>query len=116
MDKHIGLHLADGGIEPQYLFAILKSFYDSGHARPKLFIKLQQTVIAAMPHLDVNELCAIVRLYVEMDVQQATFYEETAKYLESNLSKLDEGGLLNALISFKQADTQKQLRIVNDLE
>lgn len=69
-----------------------------------------------MTHLDVNELCAIIRLYVEMDVQQATFYEETSRYLESNLSKLDECGLLNALISFKQADTQKQLRIVADLE
>jgi oligoendopeptidase F len=41
MDKQIGLHMSEGkNIEPKYLFVILKSFYDSGHARPKLFIKL----------------------------------------------------------------------------
>ena len=40
MDKYIGSNLAD--VEPRYIYPILKSFYDSGHARPKLFIKLQQ--------------------------------------------------------------------------
>ena len=41
MDKHIGLHLSEGRqIDPSYLYVLLKSFYDTGFARPKLFIKL----------------------------------------------------------------------------
>lgn len=38
IDKYIGKNY--NIIEPAYIFSILKSFYDSGHARPKLFIKL----------------------------------------------------------------------------
>jgi len=46
MDKYIGLHLSEGAhIDPTYIYCLLKSFYDSGHARPKLFIKLQKVVI-----------------------------------------------------------------------
>ena len=38
MDKFIGLNLTT--IEPKFLFSVLKSFFDSGFARQKLFIKL----------------------------------------------------------------------------
>jgi hypothetical protein len=42
MDKHIGLRFSSGKHfdPPTLIFALLKSFYDSGYARPKLFIKL----------------------------------------------------------------------------
>jgi hypothetical protein len=88
IDRHIGLHFsgAEGAVEPQLLFPILKSFYDSGHARSKLFIKMQQAILKALEDLNVNEVCAIVRLYVEMDVQQATFYEALARNIEGRLS------------------------------
>lgn len=69
MDKYIGLHLSEGvHIDPAYIYCLLKSFYDSGHARPKLFIKLQKVVLGSMPSINANEICAIVRLYFEMDV------------------------------------------------
>ncbi len=69
MDKYIGLHLSEGAhIDPTYIYCLLKSFYDSGHARPKLFIKLQKVVISSFPSINANEICAIVRLYSEMDI------------------------------------------------
>jgi hypothetical protein len=69
MDKYIGLHLSEGQqIDPSYIFCLLKSFFDSGHARTKLFIKLQKVVLSSMPNINANEVCAIVRLYGEMDV------------------------------------------------
>ena len=114
MDKYIGSNLAD--VEPRYIYPILKSFYDSGHARPKLFIKLQQQIINNLAEIEMSELCAILRLYVEMDVQQSTFYEKLARNLELRLETIDESGLVNALIAFKQAQTLKQLSIVSDLE
>jgi hypothetical protein len=69
-----------------------------------------------MDKLPVNELAAVVRLYVEMDVQQATFYEQMARNVEGRLSEISEDGLLNALIAFKQCSTHKQMSIVTDLE
>ena len=63
-----------------------------------------------------NEICAILRLYVEMDIQQATFYERVGQHLEEKLSEIDETGLVNALVAFKSATTYKQLSIVTDLE
>jgi hypothetical protein len=102
MDKHIGLHLSGGkNLEPTLLFPLLKSFYDSGHARPKLFIKLQQVVVNSLASLDTNEVCALLRLYAEMEIQQTTFYENIGQHLESRLSELDETGLINALQGFK---------------
>jgi hypothetical protein len=38
-DRYIGKNF--DFIESKYIFSILKSFYESGKARPKLFIKLQ---------------------------------------------------------------------------
>lgn len=52
MDRHIGLHLSEGkNLDATLLFPLLKSFYDSGHARPKLFIKLQQVVTNSLHEL-----------------------------------------------------------------
>lgn len=123
LDKFIGIYLSSdgslsghGGFEPEHIFAVLKCFYDSGNARPKLFIKLQQAVLAAAPTLDINVVCALLRLYVEMEIEQASFYEGLAREVESRLGSLDEGGLLNALVSFKQAPTQRQLSVISDLE
>ena len=73
-------------------------------------------MLLALPELNVNEICAILRLYVEMDVQQATFYEGVARHIEMHVNQLDEGGLLNAIVAFKQAPTHKQLSVVTDLE
>lgn len=67
MDKHIGRNLSY--IEADSIYLILKAFYDSGYARPKLFIKLQPNVIEHLDSLDVNTLTSILRLYSEMDVQ-----------------------------------------------
>ena len=120
MDKHIGLHLSEGkNLEPTLLFPLLKSFYDSGHARPKLFIKLQQVVVNSLVSLETNEVCALLRLYSEMEIQQSTFYENVGHHIESRLSELDETGLINALQAFKsqQGSPNKSLmRIITDLE
>ena len=69
MDKHIGLHLSEGSqIDPSYIFCLLKSFFDSGYARAKLFVKLQKVVLTSLPSINANEICAILRLYSEMEV------------------------------------------------
>lgn len=69
-----------------------------------------------MNKLDINVLCAILRLYAEMDVQQTTLYEEIGKNLEKRYSELEENGLVNALVAFKQAPTIKQMPVMVDLE
>ena len=120
MDRHIGLHLSEGkNLEPSLLYPMLKSFYDSGHSRPKLFIKLQQVVVNSLPNLETNEVCALLRLYSEMEIQQSTFYENLANHLESKLSELDETGLVNALLAFKSqssAGVRSLGNIITDLE
>lgn len=71
----------------------------------------------SLPQIDVNEICAILRLYSEMEIEQASFYESLGDYLEGNLSKIDETGLVNAILTFKfSGTTQKQLPVVIDLE
>lgn len=51
-DKYIGNHLlgtsAVAVIEPSLIYPILKSFYDSGKARAKLFIKMQQHIVNSL--------------------------------------------------------------------
>jgi hypothetical protein len=58
-------------------------------------------VVNSLPQLQTNEVCALLRLYAEMEIQQSTFYENLAHHLESRLSELDETGLSNALLAFK---------------
>lgn len=72
-------------IEPQLIYPILKCFYDSGRARAKLFIKMQQHIVSSLSSLEVNEVCAILRLYAEMGVEQASFVEALGEYLESHI-------------------------------
>eukprot|EP00347_Sterkiella_histriomuscorum_P016878 403351500 len=114
LDKFIGNHL--DYVDPQDIYPILKSFYDSGFARNKLFIKLQPQIINNLENIGVNELSALMRLYHEMDVEQITFYEEVAFHIESHLKSIDETGLVNALIVFKSIPTKRQLSVVTDLE
>ena len=68
--------------------------------------------------LETNEVCALLRLYAEMEIQQSTFYENIGRHLESRLSELDETGLINALQGFKsqQGPNKSLMSIITDLE
>ena len=103
IDKHIGRNLSN--IEHQFIFPILKAFYDSGHARAKLFIKLQPQILSNIEAIPTMDVCALLRLYTEMEVKQSTFFEEVALHLERKLYEFDELGLVNALVAFKSSAT-----------
>jgi hypothetical protein len=42
-----------------------------------------------------------------MEVQQTTFYEAVASRMEQNLSQIDELGVINALVTFKNAGSSR---------
>ena len=69
-------------IEAENIFPILRAFYDSGKARNKIFIKLQPQILKNLEKLDINQIMAILRLYFEMGIEQTSFYENIAAYVE----------------------------------
>ena len=54
-------------------------------------------VVNSLASIETNEVCALLRLYAEMKIQQTTFYENIGQHLESQLSELDQTRLINAL-------------------
>ena len=73
-------------------------------------------MLNSLNDFEVNELMALVRLYMEMGIEQTTFYEETASHVENHYNELDETGVINALVCFKQVQSRRQLPVVHDLE